>query len=121
MNPDEIEKLRQFIQEKEHCLPRHAGSRPFSVQLHDGTTWAGNAEVFAILRNLHADKCYALPYSENGKPMYLTVMGVAPINSVDDAVRAVLSSEAQKGSGRFASQEDESDFYAYNGLPPAQS
>ena len=117
---DHVEEAKQFIEKTEHCSARHAGSRRVVEQFRGEMVYDGTVEAFDLFRHRDAIRCYAVPYTSRGKTEYATVLGTDEINSAEAAVRAVIEKERQKGSDRFASQEDQDDFIAYNGSLPAK-
>jgi len=71
-----------------------------SVFVHETfqeTEWSGMVEVFLLSYNLPAKRAYAWSCeTDDGQTRYEAVVGIPPINSAYDAVRAYVKRHAQK-------------------------
>jgi hypothetical protein len=60
------------------------------------TVWTGIVEVFEV-HHPKAKYAYAWSYKDdNEKSHYVAVLGVPPVNSAEDAVRAYIVAQAEK-------------------------
>ena len=61
--------------------------------------WEGDAEVFAI-SHPKASFAYAWAHeTDDGKRRFVAVLGVPPVNSAQDAVRAAIVAETHRPTG----------------------
>ena len=72
-----------------------------SVQVHEEfqgkTVWQGTVEVFWIGGHPKATRAYAWTYEDNnGTLQHVAVLGVPPINSAQDAVKAAVMRHIEK-------------------------
>ncbi len=59
--------------------------------------WEGDVEVFRARGHPQAAHAYAWTYDgDDGKPHHVAVLGVPPINSAQDAVRAAVVAHIKK-------------------------
>ena len=59
--------------------------------------WDGDVEVFLLIDHSRARRVYAWSYKgDNGETRRVAVLGVPPIDTPLDAVRAYIAAEAQK-------------------------
>ncbi len=68
-----------------------------SVAVHE-TVWAGQVDVFQLQGHPEVDIAYAWSYitdEKSGKRRFIAVLGIPPINSAADAVRASIAAEGQ--------------------------
>jgi len=60
------------------------------------TVWEGTVHVFDLAGHPTATRAYAWSYErEDGKRRFFAVLGIPPINSPRDAVRAAIVAEAK--------------------------
>jgi hypothetical protein len=84
----EIQRLAKKIRDLHHVKAEHHASVPVHESFQDKTAWDGVVEVFRVSGNMHANFAYAWSYKDdNGKPRYIAVMGISPIDSAQAAVR----------------------------------
>ena len=56
------------------------------------TVWDGEIQVFELADHPETDRCYAWEYeTADGRRRMATVLGLSPINSARDAVRAHIA------------------------------
>jgi hypothetical protein len=68
------------------------------VETFEGkTVWEGDVEVFRVRGHPKATHAYAWTYDgDDGKPRHLAVLGVPPIDSARDAVKAAVMAHIKK-------------------------
>ncbi len=93
----EIERLQKAILDLHGCDSRHLTS----VQVHETfqgqTAWQGTVEVFFLINHPQAKEAYAWSYqADNGETRFVAVLGISPIESPLDAVRAYIAAQGQK-------------------------
>ena len=93
----EIDRLRDRIRTGEGCESRHIRSVPVH-EMHEGrTVWLGVVEVFELQGHATAKLAYAWSHEgDHGHPVDTVVLGVPPITSPVDAVRAAIVAEIQR-------------------------
>ena len=93
----EIERLEKAIRDLHGCNSKHIRSVPIHETFQGQTVWQGAVEVFELESHLQAKIAYAWAYKgADGKTHYVAVLGVPPINSPDDAVKAYVVADYQK-------------------------
>ena len=94
MNP-RIEQLRQAVEKACECKARHARSAAVIEGFKGQAVWDGVVETFDLEGHPKAKKCYAFHFVENGSPVIKTVLGIPPVDSPENAVRAAIASKAR--------------------------
>lgn len=92
-------RLAAVVGEMHGCRAAHLRSEPVTERFRGETMWDGVVEVFSITGRGDATTAYAWTYEgDDGKLHHLAVLGVPPINSPVDAVRAAAVAAAKKGN-----------------------
>jgi hypothetical protein len=98
------EHLRKAIRDLRGVHSTHVRSVPVHETFQGETVWEGAVEVFALKGHRKAGLAYAWSHeTDTGGQRYVAVLGVDPIKSALDAVRASIAAEYQKtkqGSSR---------------------
>jgi hypothetical protein len=93
----EVERLQKAILDLHGLKSTHVQSVPVHETLEGKAIWSGTVEVFQVQGHDRARFAYAWNYEDDsGKRHYVAVLGVPPVNSASDAVRAYIVSESQK-------------------------
>ena len=105
MNP-RIEQLKQAVEKACGCKAQHARSSAVIEGFEGQRVWDGVVETFNLKSHPRAQKCYAFKFIEEAyapairthpvNPVIKTVLGVPPINSPEDAVRAAVAAQARQ-------------------------
>ena len=75
----------------------HLRSEPVRETFQGETVWEGVVEVFALTGHPTAQLAYAWAHETNGGGRrYVAVLGVPPINSAQDAVKAAVMAHIEK-------------------------
>lgn len=93
----EIKRLQKAIRDLHGLDAEHVEA----VQVHevfDGkTVWKGEVQVFRVRGHPTATHAYAWSYlGDAGEVRYLAALGVPPINSAQDAVKAAVMAHIEK-------------------------
>ena len=92
----EQEKLRRAIRDLHGVESTYLRSEPVRETFRGETVWDGVVEVFALKGHPEAGLAYAWSHeTDEGGRRYLAVLGVAPIATARDAVRAAIASEGK--------------------------
>ena len=85
-----IDDLKLLIERNQKCRAKHVVSTPVHEQFEGMPVWDGVVETFQLEDHLEAKRAYAwvIPTPNQGEDPYVIVLGVAPVNSAQDAVRA---------------------------------
>ena len=86
-----IARLKLLIERKYRCHARHVGLRTVVEPLPDGSIWRGTVDVFDLLGQSRADRCYAWTERRGDRLLSFTRLKVPPVRSAQTAVRAVLA------------------------------
>jgi len=89
--------LAGVVHEMHGCRATHIRSEPVRERFNGETTWEGVVEVFDTVGHPDASRVYAWSYlADNRTVQHQAVLGVPPINSAVDAVRAAAVEQAQR-------------------------
>jgi hypothetical protein len=93
----ERDKLVKVIRDLHGVEATHVRSEPVHETFQGETTWEGVVEVFALKGHPKTALAYACSHEtdESGR-RYVAVLGVDPIKSAQDAVRAAIAAERRK-------------------------
>jgi hypothetical protein len=90
----ERERLRRAIRNLHGVESTHLRSEPVHETFHGKTIWEDAVEVFALKGHPKAGLAYAWSHeTDKGGRRYVAVLGVPPIKSAQDAVRASIAAE----------------------------
>lgn len=83
------ERLRRAIKDLHGLESTHVCSVPVHEVFNGETVWEGDVEEFAVAGHPKAKAAYAWSYRDDaGELRHVAVLGVPPINSAVDAVKA---------------------------------
>ena len=90
----EIERLQQAIRDLHGLESTHLRSESVRETFRGKTVWEGMVDVFAVMGHPKASLAYAWSHeTDEGGRRYVAVLGVPPVNSALDAVRASIAAE----------------------------
>jgi len=93
----EIDRLRRAIRNLHGVESTHLHSEPVHETFQGQTVWEGVVEVFALKGHPKTGLAYAWSHeTDEGGRRYVAVLGVDPIKSAQDAVRASIAAEQRK-------------------------
>jgi hypothetical protein len=88
----ELKKLREVIRRLHGVDSSPLRSEPVHETFQGKTVWEGVVEVFAVYGHPKASAAYAWGFENDaGNREYVAVLGVPPVNSPRDAVRAYVA------------------------------
>ena len=76
-----------------NCAAEHISSRLVVEHRPDGSVWRGVVDTFDLTGHPQSDRCYAW-VDESAGGAVCTVLRIAPVKSVQTAVRTVLVQRA---------------------------
>lgn len=88
-----IESLQEAIKKLHGCDSTYAESVPVHETFQGQTVWAGEVEVFDLVRHPKAKRCYAWAHKEgegNKGTRYIAVLEIPPMDSPQRAVQAAI-------------------------------
>lgn len=92
-----VERLQQAIRDLHGLEGEHVESVAVTETFQGKTVWQGTVDVFRVRGHPRAHFAYAWSYeAENGELRHVAVLGVPPINSAQDAVRAAVMAHIEK-------------------------
>jgi hypothetical protein len=92
-----VERLQQAIRDLHGLDSEHVESVPVHETFQGKTVWEGTVDVFRVRGHPRAERAYAWSYkADNGEIRHVAVLGVPPINSADDAVKASVMAHIEK-------------------------
>jgi len=88
------ERLQRAIRDLHGVDGTHLRSEPVHETFQGQTVWEGLVEVFAITGHPKTQLAYAWSHeTDEGNRRFIAVLGVPPVNSAKDAVRAHIAAE----------------------------
>jgi hypothetical protein len=90
---ERIARIKKALESKEKCHALHVTSLLVNEQLEGKVIWEGIVETFDLHDHPTAKVAYAWERwrdEEKAEPEYTIVLGVPPINSAQDAVKAAI-------------------------------
>ncbi len=90
---DYFSELQDAIRSLHGCESSHIKTVLVKEQFQGQVAWEGEVEVFSIAGHPRAKKCFAWSHrtgKDDQATRYVTILGVPPINSPIDAVRAAI-------------------------------
>ena len=94
---NDIERLQKAIRDLHGCDSMHMQTVAVHETFQGKVVWDGDVEVFLLIDHSRARRVYAWSYKgDNGETRRVAVLGVPPIDTPLDAVRAYIAAEAQK-------------------------
>ena len=79
------------MEQRERCRAKDIQSLRVKEKWIEETLWDGVVETFDLLNHPTAKRAYAWEKWEPGeKPQYTVVLGIPPVNSANDAVKAAI-------------------------------
>ena len=95
-----IARLQKAIRDLHGLESTHDRSEPVRETFQGETAWEGVVEVFTVYGHSKARLAYAWSHkTDEGGRRYVAVLGVDPIKSAQDAVRASIAAETQRAKG----------------------
>jgi hypothetical protein len=92
----EMDKLAQVIRDLHGVDATHVRSEGVHEMFHGRTVWAGIVDIFSVRGHPMAGLVYAWSHeTDAGGRRYVAVLGVPPVQSARDAVRASIAGDAQ--------------------------
>ncbi|TMA04984.1 MAG: hypothetical protein E6J89_19565 [Deltaproteobacteria bacterium] len=93
----ELEQLKKAIWDLHGCESKYSRSVAVHETFEGQTVWQGAVEVFDLLNHPLAKIAYAWVYkTDSGESRHVAVLGVPPINSPQDAIRAYVVAKARR-------------------------
>ena len=95
------ERLAEIVRKLHGVETTHVRSEPVHEQFQGETIWQGIVEVFTVRGHPTATTAYAWTYEDDdGKLHHLAVLGVPPVDSAQDAVKAAVVAHIKKQEGQ---------------------
>lgn len=98
-----IERLKNAVQVTHRCKATHLESELIFETTGGTVVWDGVVAVFKIAKHPTAKVCYAWGYSDETDDQFVAVLGLPPIKSASDAVRAYIASGIKSETSTAAS------------------
>ena len=96
----ELIRLRNSIRDLHGLEAEHFRSEPVCEMFQGEVAWEGVVQVFRVYGHPKARYAYAWSHeSDEGGRRHVAVLGVPPINSALDAVRASIAAETRRVRG----------------------
>ena len=96
---DEIGELTRAVEQMHGSPARFVRSTPVDERHHGTPVWRGTVAEFALASHPRAKRCFAWgPPQPAGKIRYYAVLGIPPIDTAVDAVRASIVADAKRSA-----------------------
>ncbi len=95
---EDIKPLQESIWNLHGCESTWVRSEAVHETFKGETVWAGQVDVFQLQDHPEAELAYAWSYivdEKTGRRKFHAVLGVTPVSSAVDAVRAVIAADWQ--------------------------
>ena len=93
----DIERLQKTILDVHGYKSKHSGSIAVHEKFEGQTAWQGTVEVFELDGHRDAKFAYAWSYkADDGSTRYVAILGIPPVDSPGNAVRAYIVAQGQK-------------------------
>ena len=96
---ERIDKLKNLIERQEKCRAKHVISEPIRDDFGGMRVWEGVVETFQLddhPKEIKRAYAWLVPATKDEEAQYTVVLGVPPINSAQDAVKASISKELKE-------------------------
>jgi hypothetical protein len=94
---NDAKRLQQAIRDLHGLDGEHVESVPVQEIFRGKTVWQGDVDVFRVRGHPQAQLAYAWTYQDDdGTLHHVAVLGVPPINSAQDAVKAAVMAHIEK-------------------------
>lgn len=89
---ERIERIKKAVEQRERCRATHVHSVPVIEKHEAETVWGGVVETFDLEGHPTAKRAYAWERQkdERGDAEFTVVLGIPPVNSANDAVKAAI-------------------------------
>jgi hypothetical protein len=99
-NNDYIERLKQVIFHLHGSDSSHVESVPVHEVFRGQTLWQGIVEVFDLTGHPKASRAYAWSYMDGATERFVAVLGLPPITSPENAVKASVAETVKKARAK---------------------
>lgn len=94
---NDIERLQNAIRILHGCEGRHVASIAVHETFQGKTAWKGVVEVLELVNNPQAKEAYGwIHKTDSGETRHVVILGIPPIDTAANALRAFIDAEAQK-------------------------
>jgi len=95
---ERIDNLKILIEREGKCRATHIESAPVHERFEGMRVWDGVVETFKLDGHPEAKRAYAwvIPASQGKENEYKVVLGVSPVNSAQDAVKAAVLADFKR-------------------------
>jgi hypothetical protein len=100
MRPKKITQLKDAIRATHGCESLHVESVPVKAVFDGETAWEGTVGVFDLVGHPQASRAYAWSYRDGREKKSISVLQIAPVDSAESAVKAVIASRARPATRR---------------------
>jgi hypothetical protein len=91
-----IERLERAIHDRHGAVAIHLGTEAIVDTVRGQAVWEGKVEVFSITGHPEARICYAWSYQDGPVERFAVILGIPPIRTELDAVRAFVAAQVKK-------------------------
>ena len=93
--PKDITELKNAIRSTHGCESLHVESVRVKEAFEGETAWEGTVEVFELVGHQTAKRAYAWMHRDGDQNQTMTVLGVSPVNSPQNAVKKAIANKGR--------------------------
>jgi len=93
---DYIKQLEKAIHDLHGVNAIHVGTECVSETAHGKVVWRGEVEIFTITGHPQARICYAWKYQDVPVEGFAVILGIPPVRTELDAVRAFVARRSKE-------------------------
>jgi hypothetical protein len=91
-----IKSLQRAIKPVDGCDSKYVDSIPVHEVFRRETAWQGTVEVFDLLSDEKAKRCYACQYEDGKEIETVAILEIPPVDSPESAVRVAIAAAAKR-------------------------
>jgi hypothetical protein len=96
MQPEKITELKDAIRATHGCESLHIESVPVKEVFEGQIAWEGTVQVFDLVGHPEAKRAYAWSYRDGNETKSVTVLGIPPVDSPQNAVKVAIAEKARR-------------------------
>jgi len=96
MKAEDVQEIQGVIFSIYGVDSQHVESVPVTEEFEGQTAWQGTVEVFDLIGHSKAKRAYAWTYRDGDQDKTVTLLGIPPVDSPQNAVKMAIASKRRK-------------------------
>lgn len=96
MKAEDVQEIQGVILAIYGVDSQRIESVPVTEEFEGQTAWQGTVEVFDLIGHSKAKRAYAWTYRDGDQDKTVTVLGIPPVDSPQNAVKMAIASKGRK-------------------------